>query len=238
MLRAALLVAVGVVLAVVLLWQADRLIRRMSIDSEPIVVPSSTPDAADGVPEEELELEIVTLLPFDAIPAISNPTLITADEADSVLDPGRAGDGHLHQRRAESLLRPAAQPPRDRERHRGRRAAGGNVVTPLLFGHRVWPGGRRRGAYLRGVGQADHELPCNVRPGDRDAVEPVLGQSGGGPFGRRRAAGNPRYSDHVVGVERAAPRHDGAEEASQEPGPVRRLLQQQRRRRTGRVVRR
>ena len=87
MLRAALLVAVGVVLAVVLLWQADRLIRRMSIDSEPIVVPSSTPGAADGVPEEELELEIVTLLPFDAIPAISNPTLITADEADSVLDP-------------------------------------------------------------------------------------------------------------------------------------------------------
>ena len=86
-LRAALLVAVGVVLAVVLLWQADRLIRRMSIDSEPIVVPSSTPGAADGVPEEELELEIVTLLPFDAIPAISNPTLITADEADSVLDP-------------------------------------------------------------------------------------------------------------------------------------------------------
>ena len=87
MLRAALLVAVGVVLAVVLLWQADRLIRRMSIDSEPIVVPSSTPGAADGVPKEELELEIVTLLPFDAIPAISNPTLITADEADSVLDP-------------------------------------------------------------------------------------------------------------------------------------------------------
>ena len=87
MLRAALLVAVGVVLAVVLLWQADRLIRRMSIDSEPIVVPSSTPDAADGVPKEELELEIVTLLPFDAIPAISNPTLITADEADAVLDP-------------------------------------------------------------------------------------------------------------------------------------------------------
>ncbi len=87
MLRAALLVAVGVVLAVVLLWQADRLIRRMSIDSEPIVVPSSTPGAADGGPKEKLELEIVTLLPFDAIPAISNPTLITADEADSVLDP-------------------------------------------------------------------------------------------------------------------------------------------------------
>ena len=87
MLRAALLVAVGVVLAVVLLWQADRLIRRMSIDSEPIVVPSSTPGPADGGPKEELELEIVTLLPFDAIPAISNPTLITADEADSVLDP-------------------------------------------------------------------------------------------------------------------------------------------------------
>ena len=74
-------------MAVVLLWQADRLIRRMGIDSEPLVVPSSTPGPADTGPKEELELEIVTLLPFDAIPAISNPTLITADEADAVLDP-------------------------------------------------------------------------------------------------------------------------------------------------------
>ena len=35
----------------------------------------------------ERDLEIVTLLPYDAIPAILKPEFITAEEADEKLDP-------------------------------------------------------------------------------------------------------------------------------------------------------
>ncbi len=53
--------------------------------------PASPPPAAsDAEPPETVErdLEIVTLLPYDAIPAILQPEFITADEADEKLDPG------------------------------------------------------------------------------------------------------------------------------------------------------
>ena len=48
------------------------------------------PAASDAEPPETVErdLEIVTLLPYDAIPAILQPEFITADEADEKLDPG------------------------------------------------------------------------------------------------------------------------------------------------------
>ena len=55
----------------------------MGVESERIEVPSAD-QAPDGAPE--MELEIVTLLPFDAIPAIFSPDLVAADEADAVLD--------------------------------------------------------------------------------------------------------------------------------------------------------
>ena len=38
--------------------------------------------------EEERDLEIVTLLPFDAIPAILEPEFVSAEEADEQLEPG------------------------------------------------------------------------------------------------------------------------------------------------------
>ena len=38
-------------------------------------------------PGEGLELELITLLGFDAIPAILKPNLVSADEADSRMDP-------------------------------------------------------------------------------------------------------------------------------------------------------
>ena len=47
--------------------------------------PPATAAATSREPEEESEFEIVTLLPPDAIPAISNPSFITADEADAQL---------------------------------------------------------------------------------------------------------------------------------------------------------
>lgn len=46
--------------------------------------PDSSPPTATAVPKER-ELEIVTLLPFDAIPAVLDPVFISADEADTKL---------------------------------------------------------------------------------------------------------------------------------------------------------
>ena len=44
------------------------------------------PPSPTAVPEpEELDLEIVTLLPFDAIPAVLDPEFISAEEADAKL---------------------------------------------------------------------------------------------------------------------------------------------------------
>ena len=57
----------------------------------PTSAPAPPPPAAsDAEPPETVErdLEIVTLLPYDAIPAILQPEFITADEADEKLDPG------------------------------------------------------------------------------------------------------------------------------------------------------
>ena len=54
-------------------------------------IPAPPPPAAsDAEPPETVErdLEIVTLLPYDAIPAILQPEFITADEADEKMDPG------------------------------------------------------------------------------------------------------------------------------------------------------
>ena len=47
--------------------------------------PATAAAATSREPEEESEFEIVTLLPPDAIPAISNPQFITAEEADAQL---------------------------------------------------------------------------------------------------------------------------------------------------------
>ncbi len=51
----------------------------------PTQPPATTAAATSREPEEESEFVIVTLLPPDAIPAISNPSFITADEADAQL---------------------------------------------------------------------------------------------------------------------------------------------------------
>ena len=52
--------------------------------------PPPPPAASDANPPETVErdLKIVTLLPYDAIPAILAPEFITAEEADEKLDPG------------------------------------------------------------------------------------------------------------------------------------------------------
>ena len=87
MAKFALFATITIVLAVLLLPHADRFLRRLGVESESIVVPLTSPDDPDFNPDERLDLELVTLLPFDAIQAISDPDLIVASEADSTIDP-------------------------------------------------------------------------------------------------------------------------------------------------------
>ncbi len=54
-------------------------------DSEPTVRPSAMPTRKSA--EDYADLQIVTLLPRDAIPAIDNPKFLSADEADEFYDP-------------------------------------------------------------------------------------------------------------------------------------------------------
>lgn len=52
------------------------------------VVLSTTTEGDNGVPVEEFqELEIVTLLGFDGIPAILDPTFVSAERAEDWMDP-------------------------------------------------------------------------------------------------------------------------------------------------------
>ena len=78
---------VGVVLAVLFLPGVGRFFSGLGMSSETIVVPSTGPVAASSELGEGLELELVTLLGFDAIPAILKPNLVSADEADSRMAP-------------------------------------------------------------------------------------------------------------------------------------------------------
>ncbi len=61
-----------------------QVITRISTSSETLVVPSED-EKGEGVASGR-ELEIVTLLGFDAIPAILDPKLVTASEAEESMD--------------------------------------------------------------------------------------------------------------------------------------------------------
>ena len=86
-LRGALLAVVGVIL-LLFLWSnlrdsASQTITRLVASSEDVSVPTYPGgDAKD----EEMDLEIVTLLGFDAIPAILDPEFVSVDEADEWMD--------------------------------------------------------------------------------------------------------------------------------------------------------
>ena len=87
MAKFALYTIIGVVLAVLFLPSVGRFLTRLGVSSETIVVPLTGPGDAAIEPGEGLELELVTLLGFDAIPAILKPDLVSSDEADSRMDP-------------------------------------------------------------------------------------------------------------------------------------------------------
>ena len=87
-----LVAAVAIVLAALFVPSArggvSRALTRLGSSSETITVPAG-PDALTGVGDigEERKLELVTLLGFDAIPAILDPEFVTAEEAFDQLRP-------------------------------------------------------------------------------------------------------------------------------------------------------
>ena len=85
--KVAFFVIIVALLAVVFIPNVRQFLTGLGASSEIIVVPSAGPDAASSEPGEGLELELVTLLGFDAIPAILRPDLVSADEADSRMAP-------------------------------------------------------------------------------------------------------------------------------------------------------
>ena len=87
MAKIVLFTIVGVVLAVLFLPSVGRFLTGLGVSSETIVVPSTGPVTGSSEPGEGLELELVTLLGFDAIPAILQPDLVSLDEADSRMAP-------------------------------------------------------------------------------------------------------------------------------------------------------
>ena len=86
-LRVALLAVVGFIL-LLFLWpdlrsSATQTITRLTVSAEPVSVPT-TPG---GAKDEKMDLEIVTLLGFDAIPAILDPEFVSVEEADEWMGP-------------------------------------------------------------------------------------------------------------------------------------------------------
>ena len=87
-LRMALLAVVGFIL-LLFLWSdlrssVSQTITRLIVSSEDVSVPV---DPGGDAKDEEMDLEIVTLLGFDAIPAILDPQFVSVDEADDWMEP-------------------------------------------------------------------------------------------------------------------------------------------------------
>ena len=86
-LRVALMAVVGSIL-LLFLWSdlrssVSQTITRLIVSSEDVSVPV---DPGGDAKDEEMDLEIVTLLGFDAIPAILDPEFVSVDEADDWMD--------------------------------------------------------------------------------------------------------------------------------------------------------
>ena len=58
-----------------------------SYGSETVVVSTTRSDGAGEPLEEQRELEIVTLLGFDGIPAILDPTFVSTEQAEAWMEP-------------------------------------------------------------------------------------------------------------------------------------------------------
>ena len=83
--KIALFAIVGFLVLVLFVPSFRQIVTRVSTSSETVAVPSE--DEEGEVVASGQELEIVTLLGFDAIPAILDPELVTASEAEADMDP-------------------------------------------------------------------------------------------------------------------------------------------------------
>ena len=82
--KIALFAIVGFVVLLLFVPSFRQILTRVSTSSETLVVPNE--DAEGEEVARGRELEIVTLLGFDAIPAILDPRLVTASEAEASMD--------------------------------------------------------------------------------------------------------------------------------------------------------
>ena len=82
--KIALFAIVGFLVLVLFVPSFRQIITRVSTSSETVAVPSR--DEEGEVAATGQELEIVTLLGFDAIPAILDPEFVTASEAEASMD--------------------------------------------------------------------------------------------------------------------------------------------------------
>lgn len=82
--KIALFAIVGFVVLLLFVPSFRQVLTRLSTSSETLLVPNE--DAEGEEVARGRELEIVTLLGFDAIPAILDPKLVTASEAEASMD--------------------------------------------------------------------------------------------------------------------------------------------------------
>ena len=80
--KIALFGAVVALVAVLFLPSLRQVFTRLTTSSETVLVPRTSDAVASGAEGPATELEIVTLLGFDAIPAILDPDFVTADETE------------------------------------------------------------------------------------------------------------------------------------------------------------
>ena len=85
--RIAILVLIAVVVWVALGPGIGQTLTRLLYPSETIVLSSTTQAANGALVEEHRELELITLLGFDGIPAILSPTFVSAERAEEWMDP-------------------------------------------------------------------------------------------------------------------------------------------------------
>ncbi len=85
--KIAVIALIGVIAWVVFGPGIGPIFTRLLSPSETVVL-STTTEGEDGVTVEEFqELEIITLLGFDGIPAILDPTFVSAERAEDWMDP-------------------------------------------------------------------------------------------------------------------------------------------------------
>ena len=80
--KIALFAIVGVVVLILFVPSFRQILTRISTSSETLFIPDGT-----GVSESGREVQLVTLLGFDAIPAILNPKNVPAAEAVAWMEP-------------------------------------------------------------------------------------------------------------------------------------------------------